>query len=158
MTGLVLLPNQTSNGEYMPISSHTITIQNRLEILPGDVITVPGCEPVSAFTSPTLAANRECNGTIIPLATAKEVIPGYSIVTMKNWGHQLGTRRFFVLPSGPPPSPNKCNVGARQCVVDWYQILRDNAEPLPDNCGDDAPQTVDQMCDAFSLNTRCGIF
>jgi len=140
------------------MSMSDITIRNRLEILPGNVILVPGCEPISAFTSPTLAANRDCPGTIIDLDVAKSVVPGYAIVTMKNWGSQLGSRRFFVLPSGPPPNPSKCNSGP-QCVTDWYQILRDNATPLPDSCNtSDSVSTPCDPCDAFSINKRCGIF
>lgn len=140
----------------MPMSD--ITIRNRLEILPGNVILVPGCEPVSAFTSPTLAANRDCPGTIIDLEVAKSVIPGWSIVSMKNWGSQLGTRRFFVLPSGPPPNPSKCTSGPN-CVTDWYKILRENATPLPDSC-DSTPNVGTQCdpCEAFSINKCCGIF
>ena len=61
-----------------------IKIQNRLEILRGNKIIVPGCEPTSAFTSPTLAENRECTASVVDLADAITAIPNATIVSFRN--------------------------------------------------------------------------
>ncbi len=134
----------------------SITIQNRLEIRPGNIIMVPGCEPISAFTSVTLANNSECIGTIISLETAKAVIPGWTIVAIQNGGSTFGSRRFFVLPDGPPPQPG-CS-GTKACQVDWYQILRDNAQPMTSSGSSESDNATCNPCDLFTINKKCGIF
>jgi len=128
-----------------------IEIRNKLEILPGNKLVVPGCEPTSAFTSDTLAANRQCEMTVVDLRDALAVIPGAEIVS---WSNPL--RRFLVLPSGPPPSPDKCS---GNCTVeDWYALLRSIGRPAQTTvlkCDPDRPPTVDEICSAFPLR---GIF
>ena len=116
-----------------------IQIANRLEVLLGNVIIVPGCEPTSAISSPTLAVNSNCRASTIPLATALEAIPGSTIEIRYN-----PMRWFFVLPAGPPTQP-----GCNTCVstADYYQMLRDAAPPVP-------PQEdtyVAGQCDPFPL-------
>ena len=132
-----------------------IKIQNKLEILRGNKILVPGCEPTSAFTSPTLAENRDCKVTVVDLADAIVAIPDATIVSWRN-----PMTRFFVLPSGPPPSPDNC----AKCVVqpDYYAILRDIGDPIEvDNlmknkkCPPHTPTSVGQICEAFPLK---GVF
>ncbi len=127
----------------------SIKIQNRLEILRGNKILVPGCEPTSAFTSPTLAENRECTAAVVDLTDAIAAIPNATIVSFRN-----PRTRFFVLPDGPAPTPGNCT----DCKVqtDWYQILRGIGEEI------DVPTTstkfsssVGKICEAFPLN---GIF
>ena len=109
------------------------TIRNRLEILRGNKILVPGCEPTSAFSSPTLAENRECTVTVVDLADAIAAIPDATVISWRN-----PLTRFFVLPSGPPPSPDDCKDCKRQ--PDWYQILRDIGEQVSvDNALDKKP-------------------
>ena len=132
----------------------TIKIQNKLEILRGNKIMVPGCEPTSAFTSPTLAENRDCKATVVDLADAIAAIPDATIVMWRN-----PRTRFFVLPSGPAPSPQNCT----DCTIqrDFYQILRDIGEPvevdniLSDKCPKDRPTSVGQICEAFPFK---GVF
>jgi len=114
----------------MPI----VPIRNKLEVLPGGVIRIPGCEPVSAFSSRRLSEELHCNASVISVEKALEVVPGS---TLERWQGPVGipaTGLFFVLPDGPPPSGMKC-----PCIrtEDWYQVLRDNAEPItPEEDGD----------------------
>lgn len=121
--------------------SEVINITNKLEVKPGNVIQVPGCEPISELSSNTLSANRDCNSSIITLGAALAAIPGSTVEIAYN------PKRFlFVLPEGPPTEfgCNSCDSG-----IDWYQILRDAADPSQ-------PQTPDVPgpCDPFPI-PRC---
>lgn len=108
---------------------NTVTINNKLEVLLGNVIIVPGCEPVSDFTSTTLAANMHCSTSIIKVEEALEAIPGSTLEM------QINPRRlFFVLPSGPPLPPNQNASG-----TDWYALLR--GIPAPH----DLPKTIQEI-------------
>lgn len=128
-------------------------IRNKIEVLPGNKVLVPGCEPTSAFTSPTLAENRDCKASVVDLADALEAVPGSTVIYMSN-----PRKKFFVLPSGPPPSPETCS--GRCDVEDWYQLLRDigdsiNVEnPLCSGINN-KPRSVSEICSAFPLK---GIF
>lgn len=127
----------------------TFKIQNRLEILRGNKILVPGCEPTSAFSSPTLAENRDCKMTVVDLADALEAIPEATVISWRN-----PLTRFFVLPDGPPPAMGDCD--CKQ--TDWYQILRDIGEEVeaPDNqLGCSQPYfSSGQICDALPMRGR----
>lgn len=127
-------------------------IQNKLEILRGNKILVPGCEPTSAFTSPTLAENRDCKASVVDLADALAAIPDAKVVFWRN-----PRTRFFVLPSGPPPSPDDCSADCKR-QPDYYQILRDIGEEIDvDNVFNKKQFTdsVGKICEAFPLK---GIF
>jgi len=103
------------------------TIANKIEVLPGNILLLPGCEPTSSFSSPTLARNMQCPASTISLTAALKAIPDATIVTMFNMNPK---RKFFVLPEGPPPKVGSCCDGP----PDYYQILRDaagEAEPVP---------------------------
>lgn len=140
-----------------------ITIRNKLEVLPGGVLRIPGCEPLSAFTTPSMRSfavlntspeavekfapetifDNGCEGGFISLETALEVIPGSTVeIVLRPTGSQ-STGQFFVLPDGPPPQGNEC-----PCVFtdDWYRILKENTEPLFE-----PPETDD-------FNERVGFF
>jgi len=111
---------------------------------------VPGCEPISAFTSPTLAANCQCNATVVDLDKALKAIPGSTIVSFLNTGREL----YFVLPSGPPQAPSACDNPCISTVEDWYQVLRDIAdEDVPVQQSDEL--TLEELCQSFPLR---GIF
>ena len=131
----------------------TFEIRNKIEVLAGNKILVPGCEPTSAFTSPTLAENRDCKASVVDLADALEVIPGSTVIYMSN-----PRKKFFVLPDGPPPSPEKC---AGNCkITDWYALLRDigteiDAQNLLCPEINNKPRSVSKICSAFPLK---GIF
>ena len=103
--------------------SSVITVKNKLEIKNGNVISVPGCEPISSLTGTSLLKNIECNASIIPLADALALIPGSRIIRTLIPAGQAGTGRFFELPAGPPPNGNDCD----NCPPDYYAILRENA-------------------------------
>lgn len=144
-----------------------ISIANKLEVLAGNVLLVPGCEPVSAFTSVTLDANRKCKSSVISVADALEAIPGATLEFQRN-----PTKLFFVLPAGPPVTP-----GCNDCssVVDFYQALRDQGNPVcmpktiteininakngDDKCAADplaGCASVDQLCRTFPLKGILG--
>lgn len=93
-----------------------IEISNRLEILPGNLIIVPGCEPTSAITSPTLLRELSCGITpAVRLADALVAIPGATVDVVLNTGGRGA--KWLVLPPSTPGCP--C-----QPVDDWYGVLR----------------------------------
>ncbi len=144
-----------------------ITIQNKLEVLAGNKVLVPGCEPITAFTSPTLAANIECNASVVDLADALVALPGSTLESQRN-----PRRLYFVLPSGPPQTFG-CTNASCASQPDWYQILRDISEEIPPELKNikeiegtvpgrprlrnfpDKPLTMSQICESFPLK---GIF
>lgn len=120
---------------------YMINIANKLTVLPGNIILIPGCEPLSELSSLSLSANINCKSSVITLAAALEAIPGSTVEILSN-----PKSFFFVLPEGPPTTPgcNSCDSG-----VDWYQILRDATTPTQ-------PQEPDVPgpCDPFAM-PRC---
>ena len=107
-----------------------VHIANKIEILPGNILILPGCEPASALTSVTLERNTTCKCSYIRLDVALQAIPTATIVTIRNMNPK---RRFFVLPDGPPPQMGTCC----KTYGDWYDVLRDAAcgeEPTGPNC------------------------
>jgi hypothetical protein len=122
------------------MSLESISIHGWLEVLPGGVINLPGCEPVSALTSTTLDVNRKCNASIITLERAKELIPDAKVFMTHN-----PIKWYFVLPNGPPSAPG-CPCVSQE---DWYQILRDGAEPVPGNEQDDTSSA--EGCNPFAI-------
>jgi len=130
------------------------TIKNRLRILRGNKIVVPGCEPISAFTSPTLAANWTCKASVVDLDAALKAIPGSTIMELKNTGG-YGRELYFVLPSGPPEAPSVCDNPCRGNVEDWYQVLRDIAEEEFEEQPTERKLSIEDLCRSFPLK---GIF
>lgn len=104
-----------------------ILIKNKLEIQPGNVIKVPGCEPTSSLTSDTLSRNLKCNASVIPVEDVLELIPGSKVVRVLSPFGQSGTGMFIEFPSGPPSDGNLCPA---DCLTDWYAVLRKNARNL----------------------------
>lgn len=119
----------------------TIKIRNRLEVLLGAKVLVPGCEPTSAFTSTTLAENRECGASVVDLADALEAIPGSTVQAQVN-----PRRLFFVLPEGPP-----ARFGCRDTskITDFYQILRDIGIPVEEE--EEQRDDLSEICQSFSF-------
>lgn len=131
-----------------------VSIQNKLEVLPGNIILLPGCEPTSAFTSPTLSNNLDCNSSYITLSDALSIIPNAKVVSIYNTRVKV---RYFVLPSGPPPTPQDCtNCSTR---FDWYKILRDNATPITNDIDvqNAGVNCLDRICELFSIQNKCDI-
>lgn len=104
----------------------TIRIERMLEVLPNNTIIVPGCEPTSAVTSPTLMAQQRdqglCMNVTVQLQDALDNIPGSRL----EFGHNFNSprKRWFVL---PPFDPDAC-----PCVgeEDWYGVLRELASDI----------------------------
>lgn len=120
-----------------------IRIGNKLEVKRGNVIQVPGCEPLSAVTSYVLLANNECANTQVTLEDALDAIPGSFVQILLNPRTLL-----FVLPDGPP-SQFGC---ATEYCNDWYGILREVGEPILEEdvaCEDGKPT------DGFSYFDGC---
>lgn len=129
----------------------TITIKNKLEILPGNVIRIPGCEPVSSFTSLALAANVDCKASIISLEDAVEAIRDATgeeaqIIKVLTPAGVPGTGKFFELPQGPPPRGNEC---PSSDIPDYYRILKDAATPIE---FDDEDEDTLEGCDGFNFS------
>jgi len=131
-----------------------ITIKNKLRVLRGNKLVIPGCEPISAFTSPTLSANWTCKASVVDLSAALAAIPGSTIVNFTNTGG-YGRDIYFVLPSGPPQAPSMCDNPCRGAVQDWYQVLRDIAEEEVELQVETSEPTLEDLCRAFPLK---GIF
>lgn len=133
---------------------NTITIANKLEVLLGNVIIVPGCEPVTDITSTTLAANMQCKTSVIKLEDALCAVPGSTLEFQKN-----PRRLFFVLPSGPPTHPG-CDACNSQ--PDWYALLRDVCPPggLPKTIQEirvcNTPPVHDFFLDDENINVNTG--
>ena len=121
-----------------------ITVRNRLEIRPGNIIQIPGCEPASSLSGTDLSANMSCNSSVISLSDAIELIPGSRIVKIMKPIGQISTGYFLELPSNTsPPDGFQCN-----CTVeDYYQILRDNASEVEEE--DEEP---DGVCSGFDFS------
>jgi len=116
-------------------------IRNKLEVQDGGIIKLPGCEPISAQTSDTLAANIKCTTSHISLEDAINAIPGSSIELLPNSG---GIKKIlFVLPQGPPPEPG-CNTC--QSIDDYYQILKDAARSGAQTCKTITEVEGDEFC------------
>ena len=105
----------------------SISIKNKLEILPGNVIRIPGCEPVTSFTSLALAANLDCPASIIKLEDAVAAIPDAKIIIVLRPSGVPGTGKFFELPAGPATAGSEC---PPVDVPDFYQQLKDAATPI----------------------------
>lgn len=129
-----------------------IKIANKLEVLRGNKILVPGCEPTSAFTSPTLAENRDCKAAVVDLADALKAIPGSTVTYMSN-----PRKKFFVLPNGPAEDPSVCKEPCKKNVNDWYALLRDigTEVDVPTTTGPEHPSSISTICEAFPLK---GVF
>jgi len=127
-----------------------VTIKNKLRILLGWKLIVPGCEPISAFTSPTLAANWTCNASVVNVDAALEAIPDATIVF--TWNPR---EAWFVLPNGPPAPPSVCNNPCRSPVQDWYQVLRDIADGDVGLDEVTREPTLEELCQTLPLK---GIF
>jgi len=134
---------------------NTIMISNRLRIYEGNILLIPGCEPISVVThisnyeynpdATTLYNNYQdiCKASYISLFKAMELIPGATLY----YTHDMANR-WFILPDGPPPS-SKC---PKDCIEDWYKILKDGADGV---VLQDGTTLCNGECSAFSFNWSC---
>lgn len=104
-----------------------ISIANKLEVIPGGVIQVPGCEPVSSLTGTALLRDMHCNASIIPVSDVLRLIPGSKLVWVMRPSGTTSTGWFVQLPEGPPTQGNDC---PGHCIADYYAILKANARVL----------------------------
>ena len=128
----------------------TITVKNKLEILPGGVVNIPSCEPTTSLTANALSVElaRLCKASQMPYKQVLEVIPGSRIVQVMTPRGQTGTGLFIELPDGPPPDGNVC---PRGCAPDWYSILRCHAKATPgQSCG--CVKSEPQSCVGFDFS------
>ncbi len=126
-----------------------ITIANRLNILPGNKIQVPMCEPLSETTSIVLVNEMKkagvCTGqALVTLQAALTAIPGSSVVLAGNFG--VPTQKYFVLPEVTINCP--CTI-----IDDWYAKLREVAEPVEQ--ADDGDTSLSN-CETLDPNVRGG--
>ena len=101
-----------------------LMVANKFEINKGGKIRIPGLEPTTDLTSPTLANTLGHHNPEISADRALQLIPGSSIEVSPF----DPTIRYFVFPSGPPPDGNECPT---RCPEDWYMMLRDEAAQEP---------------------------
>lgn len=96
-----------------------IAISIKLQVLPGNLIMVPGSEPSTSLTSTNMEAQMRAAGVQVPavvdLAAALEAIPGSRVIFMKNTSSPV--QKFLELPSQEITCPCQGN-------VDYYAILR----------------------------------
>lgn len=129
------------------------TIRNKLRIMEGNIILVPGAEPISTVTS---VGNFVYNpygqdivhnfhelypASYISLKKAMEVIPGHDVIWSSDYSY-----RFFVLPDGPPP-PDICPCYR---VGNWYDVMRINADV--GNINNNEETNINELCSGFSYN------
>lgn len=125
-------------------------IRNRLRVLPGPpgsggMVVVPGCEPSSSLTSPTLFREIKeadvCKSSLVTVADALEAIPGSEVVTMLNYEVQSG-KTWLVL----PPLSTQC---PQEVDPDWYKILRGLGNEFTE---EEIEEITGIECQSFSLS------
>jgi hypothetical protein len=113
---------------------------HQIEILPGNRLIVPGCEPTSYVSSRTLsyayAKELKCGNGYVNLKAALAGIPGSYVKYGVDWGRGGWRTRFFVFPEQSRDCP--CNI-----LVDYYAILRSLAQE---------DQTVTENYDYCKMN------
>lgn len=138
----------------------SIKIQNKLEILPGNVLRIPGNEPTTAFSSDTLAVNMQeapinpsnedilenvennQRPSIIDLSQAIDIITEITgcppkIEKVMSPSGFPATGKFLVLPEGTP-KPYGCDECSK--YHDWYSIFSALADPINvEDLDDDNP-------------------
>jgi hypothetical protein len=101
----------------------SITFSHQLEVITGNKVLVPGCEPTSALSSTALSsylAESGCGNAIITLQVALDGIPGSYVKLGSNYNRGNMRQKWLVL----PPIDVDCPCDK---YVDYYQILRDLA-------------------------------
>lgn len=118
-----------------------ITISHQLEVIPGNKVLVPGCEPTSALSSTKLSsylAESGCGNALVDLEEALAAIPGSYVKFGANFNRGNMRQKWFVL----PPIDTDCPCDEYE---DYYDILRDLAnEELPVEENYDACDVIGQ--------------
>ena len=106
----------------------SIYLVRKINVLPGNIIIVPGTEPSTTVTSTTLELEIRKAGrqspAIISLKSALELIPGSHVEILSNYNAPV--QKLFVL-----PEENLLSC----CVVhpDWYELLREGSREASDD-------------------------
>lgn len=104
------------------------TISWQLEVISGNKVLVPGCEPTSALSSTALSsylAEAGCGNAIVDLQDALDAIPGSYVKLGYNFNRGNMRQKWLVL----PPVDTDCPCDQ---YPDYYNILRELAnEELP---------------------------
>jgi len=101
--------------------THTIALQ--LEIMPGNKILVPGCEPTSSISSRVLSsymARNGCGSALVDVEVALAAIPGSFIKFGANFNRGGYRQKWFVL----PPLKPECPQGTHP---DYFKMLKELA-------------------------------
>jgi len=123
--------------------ANNVTISMVLNVIRGDRVLVPGCEPASTLTSTRMMSEmREqglCTCAIVDLADILEAIPGSYIKYFPNSGH-MGSQKILVL----PPRTQEC-----PCAT-----LDDHYETIRGLCREATEDEVQELlgCDSFSID------
>ena len=135
---LDLYPYHFPTEEPQSQSSAYITIQHQLEIIPGNKILIPGCEPTSALSSPSLSYNLSefgCGDALLDVDVALSAISGSYIKLGNNYNRGNTRQKWYVL----PPLDVNCPC---QTYDDYYNILKsladeniDTSTDMNDYCG-----------------------
>lgn len=97
-----------------------IEIGNLLQVLPGDKIQVPHCEPPSAVSTVRFSAyfaESPCADGLVNLADALAALPGSEVIYGVNFGPPNYRQKWLRL----PPSEVVCPCPGN---TDWYSILK----------------------------------
>lgn len=125
--------------------SNPVVITNRLLVI-GNLVRVPGFEPLSEQTTNNLSLALQGANTFIELDIALELIPGSRVIIAHNGGPTAGSFGFdkwFEIPNGPPPNGGQC---PSNCVIDSYKILQDYARATLSSLNSN---TLSDECDAL---------
>lgn len=119
-----------------------IDIHYQLEVLAGQRIIVPGCEPTSYVSSRALNYAYQnqmiCGVGYVDLKVALEAIPGSTVKFFYDFGKNRSRTLFFVFPASNFDCP--CDQ-----VIDYYKLLKELARPL---------DTVQTSYDYCNLNDQ----
>lgn len=119
------------------------TIGIRMNVIRGDRVLVPGCEPTSTVSSTRMEAEMRkagvCQCAIVDLRDILEAIPGSYTEFIPNAGYS-GNMKLLVLPAVSQDCP---------CVVkpDYYAILKSLCRAATD-------EEIEELrgCDSFSTS------
>jgi len=126
-----------------------ISFRHQLQIIPGDVILVPGCEPPSEISTLRFAANYAlsgCDGGYVDLKDALAAIPGSRVIQGINFGPRRFKQRWYVFPDQYIDCCSK--------EPDYFAILRalpksNTEEEEDEGCGN-------ELMHADWCNAGCG--
>lgn len=109
--------------------SQRVTIEYQLEIISGNKIIIPGCEPTSSLTSAALSYNLAefgCNNALLDVDAALAAIPGSYIKLGNNYNKGNTRQKWFVL----PPVGVDCPCAGYEDYYNKLKNIADNSEQV----------------------------